>query len=171
MAAGPAGLTAAPASRVLGRKLDSIPFSAYHVVVIAVLGLVGFVEGYDLALTGTLLVFAKRPLHLNPGQPTLVFLLYHFTGQAGSWVIEFAADSPLEQAGFEFPVPLATVVGPVALRNEALNWTPCVRSLVQDPLARTNSPAEIIAAWPTKVMRSPWPRALTRSTQKVGLSA
>ena len=46
------------------------------------------------------------------------------------------ADSPLEQAGFELPVPLATVVGAVVLRNEALNWTPCVRSLVQDPLGR-----------------------------------
>ena len=41
-----------------------------------------------------------------------------------------------------------------------------VRSLIQDPLACTNSPAEIIAAWPTRVMRSRWPRALTRSTQK-----
>ena len=60
----------------------------------------------------------------------------------------------------------STVVGAVALRNEALNWTPCVRSLIQEPLAWTNSPAEIIAAWPTRVMRSRWPRALTRSTQK-----
>ena len=60
----------------------------------------------------------------------------------------------------------STVVGAVAFRNEALNWTPCVRSLIQDPLAWTNSPAEIIAAWPTRVMRSRWPRALTRRTQK-----
>jgi hypothetical protein len=45
-------------------------------------------------------------------------------------------------------------VGDLALRKEALNWTPCVRSLIQDPLAWTNSPAEIIAAWPTRVMRS-----------------
>jgi hypothetical protein len=41
---------------------------------------------------------------------------------------------------------VTTVVGAVAFRNEALNWTPCVRSLIQDPLAWTNSPAEIIAA-------------------------
>src|SRR6516165_1324885 len=46
-----------------------------------------------------------------------------------------------------FSMP-STVVGAAALRNKALNWTPCVRSLIQDPLARTNSPAEIIAAWP-----------------------
>ena len=43
------------ASAILGRKLDSIPFSAYHVAVILVLGLVGFVDGYDLALTGSLM--------------------------------------------------------------------------------------------------------------------
>jgi len=64
-----------------------------------------------------------------------------------------------------FSMP-STVVGAVALRNEALNWTPCVRSFIQEPLVWMNSPAEIIAAWPTTVMRSRWPRALTRSTQK-----
>ena len=50
---------------VLGRKLDSIPFSAYHVVILTVLSLVGFVEGYDLSLTSSLLVLAKAPLHLT----------------------------------------------------------------------------------------------------------
>jgi putative MFS transporter len=53
------------ASLVLGRKLDSIPFSPYHVTLILVLGLVGFVEGYDFALAGSLLVLAKEPLHLT----------------------------------------------------------------------------------------------------------
>src|SRR5579862_3258822 len=56
--------SAAPANRVLGRKLDSIPFSSYHVLIIAVLALVGFIEGYDLVMTGSLLVLAKAPLHL-----------------------------------------------------------------------------------------------------------
>lgn len=51
---------------LLGRKLDSIPFSAYHIVLIVVLGFVGFVEGYDLALSGSLLVLAKEPLHMTP---------------------------------------------------------------------------------------------------------
>lgn len=32
------------ASRALGGKLDSIPFSLYHVIVILVLALVGFIE-------------------------------------------------------------------------------------------------------------------------------
>jgi MFS family permease len=53
------------ASFVLGRKLDSIPFSGYQVLIIAVLSLVGFIEGYDLVMTGSLLVLAKAPLHLT----------------------------------------------------------------------------------------------------------
>ena len=59
------GGSASTADCVLGRKLDSIPFSAYHIMIIAVLGLVGFVEGYDLSMTGSLLVLAKAPLHLT----------------------------------------------------------------------------------------------------------
>jgi MFS family permease len=53
------------ASYVLGRKLDSIPFSSYHVLIIAVLALVGFIEGYDLVMTGSLLVLARAPLKLT----------------------------------------------------------------------------------------------------------
>ncbi len=53
------------ASYVLGRKLDSIPFRPYHIMVIVVLALVGFIEGYDLVITGSLLVLAKQPLHLT----------------------------------------------------------------------------------------------------------
>ena len=50
---------------VLGEKLDNIPFSAYHILIIAVLALVGFIEGYDLVMTGSLLVLAKAPLQLT----------------------------------------------------------------------------------------------------------
>jgi MFS family permease len=53
------------ASHALGRKMDSIPFSGYQVLIIAVLSLVGFIEGYDLVMTGSLLVLAKAPLHLT----------------------------------------------------------------------------------------------------------
>jgi MFS family permease len=56
------------AGHVLGRKLDSIPFSRYHLMILGVLGLVGFIDGYDLAMTGSLLVLAKHPLHLSPGE-------------------------------------------------------------------------------------------------------
>jgi putative MFS transporter len=56
------------AGHVLGRKLDSIPFSPYHLMVIGVLGLVGFIDGYDLVMTGSLLVLAKHPLHMAPGE-------------------------------------------------------------------------------------------------------
>ena len=48
------------ASYLLGQKLDSIPFSPYHVVLIVVLGIVGFVEGYDLALGGSLIGTGQR---------------------------------------------------------------------------------------------------------------
>ena len=61
----PRSVSAAPANFVLGRKLDSIPFSGYHILIIVVLALVGFVEGYDLVMTGSLLVLAKAPLHLT----------------------------------------------------------------------------------------------------------
>jgi len=54
-----------PAGFLLGRKLDSIPFSAYHILIISVLALVGFIESYDLVMTGSLLVLAKEPLHLT----------------------------------------------------------------------------------------------------------
>jgi MFS family permease len=64
----PISLTTSPAGHVLGRKLDSIPFSRYHLMVIAVLALVGFVDGYDLVMTGSLLVLAKQPLHLSPSE-------------------------------------------------------------------------------------------------------
>ncbi len=61
----PGALPGVSAIQLLGRKLDSIPFSPYHIGLILVLGLVGFVEGYDLALGGSLIVLAKGPLHLS----------------------------------------------------------------------------------------------------------
>ncbi len=80
-----------PASHILGRKLDSIPFSPYHIVLIVVLGFVGFVEGYDLALSGSLLVLAKAPLHMTPSQirwlavaPQLIVVIGGFSAAAMS---------------------------------------------------------------------------------------
>ena len=61
----PPGRLANTAGFLLGQKLDSIPFSSYHILIIAVLALVGFIEGYDLVMTGSLLVLAKAPLHLT----------------------------------------------------------------------------------------------------------
>ena len=63
----PISRSATAAGHVLGRKLDSIPFSPYHLMILGVLGLVGFIDGYDLVMTGSLLVLAKQPLHLSPG--------------------------------------------------------------------------------------------------------
>jgi len=82
---------AATPAGILGRKLDSVPFRPYHVVLIVVLGFVGFIEGYDLALSGSLLVLAKEPLHLSPDQirdlavwPTFVVVLGGFAAAAMS---------------------------------------------------------------------------------------
>ena len=58
-------MSGSSASRVLGRKMDSIPFSPYQVLIIFILALVGFIEGYDLFMTGSLIVLAKAPLHLT----------------------------------------------------------------------------------------------------------
>jgi MFS transporter, putative metabolite:H+ symporter len=63
-----AATTTFPASHVLGSKLDSIPFSPFHLGVIVVLGLVALVDGYDGSMTGTLLVLAKKPLNIAPGE-------------------------------------------------------------------------------------------------------
>jgi hypothetical protein len=85
------GFPTIPPSHVLGRKLDSIPFSAYHLVLIVVLGFAGFIEGSDLALSGSLLVLAKAPLHLAPEEvralavwPTFVVVLGGFAAAAMS---------------------------------------------------------------------------------------
>src|SRR3984957_5587170 len=79
------------ADYLLGRKLDSIPFSGYHILVIAVLALVGFIEGYDLVITGSLLVLAKVPLHLTESDirwlavgPTFMLCLGGFAASAVS---------------------------------------------------------------------------------------
>jgi hypothetical protein len=66
MATSAIGMSPAAANHVFGRKLDSIPFSPYQLMIIGVLGLVGFVDGYDLAVTGSLLVLTKKPLQLTP---------------------------------------------------------------------------------------------------------
>jgi len=60
----------------------------------------------------------------------------------------------------------SAVVGAEVRRKRALNCGPYWRSLTQLPVAVSHSPAETLAAWPTTVTRSRWPRAFTRSTQK-----
>ena len=81
--------SATTAGFILGRKLDSIPFGGYHILIIAVLALVGFIEGYDLVITGSLLVLAKAPLHLTGSDirwlavgPTLMLCIGGFASSA-----------------------------------------------------------------------------------------
>ena len=87
----PISASAPGAGFVLGNKLDSIPFSAYHMLIIGVLALVGFIEGYDLVITGSLLVLAKAPLHLTGSDvkwlavgPTLMLCVGGFLSSAVS---------------------------------------------------------------------------------------
>ena len=59
------GMSGSSGSRVLGRKMDSIPFSFYQVLIISVLSLVALIEAYDIFLTGSFILLAKAPLHLT----------------------------------------------------------------------------------------------------------
>ena len=67
--------SAASASHILGRKLDSIPLSAYRVVLIVVLRFVRFIEAVDLALSRAILQAESSacrgydPTARNPGRP------------------------------------------------------------------------------------------------------
>src|ERR1700722_19764349 len=64
-----------------------------------------------------------------------------------------------------FSIP-SIELGAEVLRNRALNCCPWARSLAHSPDAVIHSPAEIVAAWPTTVTKSRWPRAFALSTQK-----
>ena len=61
----PAAIRGQSGDDLLGQTLDRIPFSVYHLLLVVILGLVGFIEGYDTAITGALLVLARGPLHLT----------------------------------------------------------------------------------------------------------
>ncbi len=86
------GTTAIPASHVLGRKLDSIPFSPFHLGVILVLGFVALVDGYDGSMTGTLLVLAKKPLHITPGEIRLLAVASSLAACVGGFVAAAISD-------------------------------------------------------------------------------
>ena len=58
-------MSGSSASRVLGRKMDSIPFSPYQVLIISILSLAALIEAYDIFLTGSFILLAKAPLHLT----------------------------------------------------------------------------------------------------------
>jgi hypothetical protein len=63
-----------------------------------------------------------------------------------------------------FSIP-SIELGAELFRNRALNCWPWARSVIHSPDAVIHSPAEMMAAWPTMVTRSRWPRAFARSTQ------
>src|SRR5262249_27861909 len=64
-----------------------------------------------------------------------------------------------------FSMP-SRVLGGTTRRACVLNCKPCVRSFTQTPCPSMYSPGVMVAAVPTTVTRSRWPRTLTRRTQK-----
>jgi len=86
------GMPAIPASHVLGGKLDSIPFSGYHLLVILVLGLVALIDGYDGSMTGTLIVLAKQPLHITPGEIRVLAVAGAVAGVIGGFAAAAISD-------------------------------------------------------------------------------
>src|SRR5580658_4823321 len=92
MRAGSVGTTAISASHVLGAKLDRIPFSSFHLSVILVLGFVALVDGYDGSMTGTLLVLAKKPLHITPGEVRLLAVASSLAACVGGFVAAAISD-------------------------------------------------------------------------------
>ena len=102
------GAPASPASYVLGRKLDSIPFSAHHLLLIMVLGTVGFVEGYDLALGGSLLVLAKVPLGMTAEQIRWLAIVPTLTAIAGGYTASAISDRISRKAVMQIGVVIST---------------------------------------------------------------
>jgi Helix-hairpin-helix motif len=87
------------------------------------------------------------------GAATIVYALSAIKG-----VGDAAAEALVEARGGRH--------GPEVLRNRALNCWPWARSLIHSPDAVIHSPAEMMAAWPTTVTKSRWPRAFALRTQK-----
>ncbi|MGB9649110.1 MAG: MFS transporter [Stellaceae bacterium] len=72
--------------------MDSIPFSPYQVLIIFILALVGFIEGYDLFMTGSLIVLAKEPLHLTGTDIQWLLLGPAITGTIGGFGFSAVGD-------------------------------------------------------------------------------
>ena len=81
-----------PASYVLGSKLDSISFSPFHLSVIVVLGLVALIDGYDGSMTGTLLVLAKGPLNIAPGEIRFLAVASSLAACIGGFIAAMISD-------------------------------------------------------------------------------
>jgi putative MFS transporter len=116
-------MTAISASHVLGRKLDSIPFSPFHLGVILVLGLVALVDGYDGSMTGTLLVLAKTPLHITPGEIRVLAVASSLAACLGGFVAAAISDHWSRRTVMLLGVAainLFTLLIPVAQNGEQL---------------------------------------------------
>ncbi|MDQ7093558.1 MFS transporter [Desulfosporosinus sp. PR] len=73
--------------REIGSRLDSVPFGKFHLSITIILALVGFLEAYESAVTGGLVVSAGPALHLTQLQlrwlviaPTISIVISVFVG-------------------------------------------------------------------------------------------
>jgi hypothetical protein len=112
MTATPAiGMSSVAANYVLERKLDSLPFSPYQVLLIAVLGAAGFVDGYGLAVTGSLLVLGVAAPFLmasHTGSPTIFFGAILLVVSMGAFIpVLFGGETVGQLEAFTEAVPVA----------------------------------------------------------------
>jgi hypothetical protein len=112
------------ASFVLGRKLDSIPFSAYHLLIITVLALVGFIEGYDLVITGSLLVLAKGPLHLTGSDIRWLAVGPTFMLCVGGFAASAVSDHWSRKSVMLIGVNAFDAANPTGAKRRAANYRP-----------------------------------------------
>jgi hypothetical protein len=139
--------TGASASFLLGRKLDSIPFSIYHLPIILVLGVVGFVEGYDLALGGSLLVLEGARGNSRPYREHFFIPCRLIAGQSrlssrSALLLNTSLEATWQLNRRESPVECSRNGGrldPIRLAQNKLRLPPSYRTMwprVQVPLAR-----------------------------------
>ncbi len=116
-------MSGSSASRVLGRKMDSIPFSHYQALIIFILALVGFIEGYDLFMTGSLIVLAKGPLSLTETDVQWLLLGPALLGTIGGFGFSAVGDQLSRKAMLVIGVvatTLCTLLVPLVQNAEQL---------------------------------------------------
>jgi hypothetical protein len=91
------GVSPAAPNHVLGRKLDSIPFSPDPLMMIGELGLVGFVDGYDLAVTGSVRMLAKKPLQLTAADIRFLAVASASMIRVGGFAASAISDHPIRR--------------------------------------------------------------------------
>ena len=118
----PIGRSASAAGFRARPQARQLPFSPYHAMVIAVLALVGVVEGYDLAITGLVLVMAKAPLHLTEAHIRWLAVGSTFMICVGGFMASVMSDHWSRKTGMQIRVvgtTFFTLLIPVGAKRRA----------------------------------------------------